>query len=294
MSDWIEQLERLTRLHKDGALTDEEFAVQKARLLEAKDAPAQPAPMPEPPQAPVPSATPAYTAEPVYEPEPAPQKSRVSLFVGLGVVAAGILGAAAWYGSRAVPDDQLVAAGAVASASPSGAELATDAPEPTPTPVALDGSLAFASPSQCQAGDTLEKVYKKLEAGMDLGSGRGLTVALDAFESPLAITAKSGKDKDEVDTASAEIRFPAETTWHGLKLSRVTASRYYPPESDGSDSRTLNFLEPPEKVRKTLARLGFGVPVAPDYAPLENEACGGSMQIEKRDGGSALVCTWGC
>lgn len=33
MSDWIEQLERLTQLHRSGTLTDEEFSVQKALIL---------------------------------------------------------------------------------------------------------------------------------------------------------------------------------------------------------------------------------------------------------------------
>ena len=33
MSDWIDQLERLTRLHQSGALTDAEFEAEKARLL---------------------------------------------------------------------------------------------------------------------------------------------------------------------------------------------------------------------------------------------------------------------
>jgi Short C-terminal domain len=31
--DPIEQLERLAKLHEEGALTDEEFAAQKAKLL---------------------------------------------------------------------------------------------------------------------------------------------------------------------------------------------------------------------------------------------------------------------
>lgn len=279
MSDWIELLERLTRLHKDGALTDAEFAEQKAKLLEGGDAvSASPAP-----------------ADHVNEMAQEPPRSRGLLFGGLGLGAALVVGAAAWYGSGAVPDSELANGGTAATVAATDAAFATEAPSPTPTPAVIDGTLAFASPSSCDAGETLERVYKKLEAGMDLGSGRGLSVALDAFDSPLAITAKSGTDKDGANTASAEIRFPAETSWHGLKLSRLTTSRYYPPETDGADTRTLNFLEPPEKVKKTLARLGFGAPIAPDYAAIEREGtCGGSMQIEKRDGGSALVCTWGC
>jgi hypothetical protein len=37
MADWIEQLERLTALNKDGALTDQEFAQQKALVFERRD-----------------------------------------------------------------------------------------------------------------------------------------------------------------------------------------------------------------------------------------------------------------
>ncbi|HQV05033.1 MULTISPECIES: SHOCT domain-containing protein [unclassified Novosphingobium] len=290
MSDWIEQLERLTRLHKDGALTDEEFALQKARLLEGQaaavgreTAAAEPAPAAM-------ASAPGEGSN--YEESVRP---RWPLFAGIGAVVVAVVAGAAWFGSGIVPDSGLTQPGPAATATVAGADVATDAATEAPVPVALDGTLAFASPSLCQAGDTLERVYKKLEAGMDLGSGRGLTVALDAYDTPLPITAKNGKDKDGAETASAELRFPATTTWHGLKLSRITSSRYYPPETDGSDTRTVNFLEPPEKVKRTLARLGFGVPVTPDYAPIDSgEGCGGAMQIEKRDGGSALVCTWGC
>lgn len=34
MTDWLDALERLTRLHRDGALNDAEFAEQKARILD--------------------------------------------------------------------------------------------------------------------------------------------------------------------------------------------------------------------------------------------------------------------
>jgi hypothetical protein len=291
MSDWIEQLERLTRLHKDGALTDEEFAVQKARVLEGQTA--------APPQ--------IEPAQPTAEPaaiEPAaladdydvPAGPRWPLFAGIAAILAVVIAGAAWFGSGIVPDRELTKTPVLSAPSPAAADFATESSAAEATPVALDGTLAFASPSLCQAGDTLERVYKKLEAGMDLGSGRGLTVALDAYEVPLQITAKSAKDKDGGQSSSAEVRFPEATTWHGLKLSRITTSRFYPPESDSSDTRTFNFLETPDKLRRTLARLGFGVPVAPDYASIEGgeESCGGSMQIETRAGGSALVCTWGC
>lgn len=274
MTDWIEQLERLTRLHREGALTDAEFASQKARVLEAAG---------------------QQDAAPGPYAEETPARSRRWLYAAFGAAAICVVGVAAFLGSRVVPDAALTTPAAVAT--PAGIETgpATDMATEVPMPVALDETLAFATPSRCQAGETLERVYKKLEAGMDLGSGQGLTVALDAFAAPLQITAKSAKDRAGTLTANADLRFPAETTWHGLLVSRVTTSRYYPPETDGMDSRTVNFLEPPEKVRKTLARLGFAVPIAPDYAPIEEpNSCGGAMQIESRPGGSALVCSWGC
>lgn len=275
MTDWIEQLERLTRLHREGALTDAEFASQKARLLAL--------------------AGQQDTAAEQPHREEAPARSRRWLYAAFGVAALGVVGAAAFLGSRVVPDAALTTPAAIATPASIGADPATDMATEAPMPVALDETLTFAAPSRCQAGETLERVYKKLEAGMDLGSGQGLTVALDAFAAPLQISAKSAKDRAGALTASADLRFPAETTWHGLRVSRVTTSRYYPPETDGMDSRTVNFLEPPEKVRKTLARLGFAAPIAPAYAPIEEpNSCGGAMQIESRPGGSALVCSRGC
>lgn len=277
MSDWIEQLERLTALHKSGALTDAEFAAQKAKLLEMKDqAGAAPAPAPE------------------WEPARAPAGG-LPKWAMIGVPAAVLLAGAAWFGSTLIgggPDPEIAAN---ASASPNDAAIAMATPsEAPPMPVALDGSLKFGSPSQCEATGALEAIYKKLDAAGELGSGKGMTVKLDAWDTPLALTAKTSTDKDGIETRDASVKFPEATTWHGLKLSRVTIQTITVPDSDGSYSRTVNFLEPADKVQKTLARLGFGAPKAPDFAELTDDACGGGMQIISLDGGSALSCSWGC
>ena len=275
MSDWIEQLERLTALHKAGALTDEEFAAQKARLLEARD------------QA-------VAAPEPDWEPEPAPAGG-IPKWAMIGVPAAVLLAAAAWFGSSLIgggPDPEISAS---ASASASDAAVAMPTPsEAPPMPVALDGSLKFASSSQCAAGGALEAIYKKLDAAAELGSGKGMTVKLDAWDSPLALSAKVATDKDGVETRDASVKFPEATTWHGLRLSRLTTQTVMVPESDGGYTRTVNFLEPADKVQKVLARLGFGAPKAPDYTELGGEGCGGSAQVITLDGGSALSCSWGC
>ncbi|MBS3929259.1 MAG: SHOCT domain-containing protein [Sphingomonadales bacterium] len=274
MSDWIEQLERLTALHRSGALTDAEFAAQKAKLLEAKDqASAAPAP-----------------AE--WQAEPAPAGG-LSKWILIGIPAAALLAGAAWFGSTLVGGGTDPEISASATATDAAVAMATPSEAP-PMPVALDGSLKFGAPSQCEATGALEAIYKKLDAAAELGSGKGMTVKLDAWDAPLALSAKVATDKDGVETRDAWVKFPEATTWHGLKLSRVTTQTVMVPESDGGYSRTINFLEPADKVQKTLARLGFGAPKAPDFSELGGEGCGGSAQIVSLDGGSALSCSWGC
>ena len=137
-------------------------------------------------------------------------------------------------------------------------------------------------------------LFRSLDAAMDLGSGKGVTVKLDAWDQPLWVWAKSVTDADRQTVQDAAIRFPAATTWHGLKLSRVTTHRVIAPESDGSYARSVSFLEPADKVQKTLARLGFGAPLEPGDALLDDGACGGSAQVVALNGGSALTCSWGC
>ena len=287
MADWIEQLERLTQLHKAGALTDAEFEGQKARILAGHDVAASATPVP-PAQQPT---TPVYQ-EPVYDDA---QRGGVPKWAMIGVSAALVIALAAWFGMslvRPVPDKDIVS-GASAGASDAAVALATPTAE-APLPVALDGTLKFAAADQCKAGPVLEAMYKKLDAAMDLGSGKGVTVKLDAWDAALSVWAKSVTDAGQMTTADAALKFPDGATWHGLRLSRVTTHRVSPAESDSSYTRTISFLEPAGKVQKALARLGFGAPLEPDYSPVEDEACGGSAQVVSLNGGAALSCTWGC
>ena len=302
MADWIEQLERLAQLHKAGVLTDEEFAGQKAKLLAAHDVPAAAAaPMAAPPvPAPAEAAPVMAEAAPgwdstTYIEEPA--RGGAAKWALIGVPVALLLAGAAWFGSSIIggKSDPELSGGAIATAAPSAAALPSAEPSAEAAlPAALDGSLAFAAAGDCKAGGTLEAVYKKLDSAANLGSGKGITVRLDAFPNPLGLEVKNSTDAQGTETRHASLRFPANASWHGLKLSRLTSTSLLVPESDGSYTRTLNFLEEPDKVRATLARLGFGAPRSPDYAELHDDACGGSMQIVAVAGGSALSCSWGC
>lgn len=298
MADWIEQLERLAQLHKAGVLTDEEFAGQKAKLLAERDvapaaAPLAAAPVAEPLPAPADPA-PDWDST-TYVEEPA--RGGAAKWALIGVPVALLLAGAAWFGSSIVggKSDPELSGGSIATAAPIAAAVPSAAPsEEAALPAALDGSLAFAGASDCKAGGTLEAVYKKLDSAAELGSGKGITVRLDAFSDPLGIEVKNSTAADGTETRHAWLRFPADTSWHGLKLSRVTSTSLIVPESDGSYTRTIDFLDEPDKVRATLARLGFGAPRSPDYAELHDDACGGSMQIVAVAGGAALSCSWGC
>ena len=283
MADWIEQLERLTQLHKSGALTDGEFAAQKAKLLASQDAPQRPVVSPAP-------VTDWHDAQTV-----APREGALPKAVVFGVPAVLVIALAAWFGSSLVksgPDKDLVS-GPSGAASDAAVAVATPT-QAAPLPVALDGTLRYAAADQCKAGPVLEAIYGKLDAAMGLGSGKGVTVKLDAWDVPLGVWAKSVTDPEVLTTSDAALKFPEGTTWHGLRLSRVTTHRVAPAESDSSYTRSISFLEPADKVQKTLARLGFGAPREPDYAPLDDGGCGGSAQVVSLNGGSALSCTWGC
>lgn len=286
MADWIDQLERLTQLHRTGALTDAEFAAQKAKLLAAQDA--------------VPPATPAnYQPAPVWDhrselPERSGALPKAVMF---GVPAALVLLLAAWFGSSLVSrgPDPAPTAGAIASATATDPALAMATPsQEAAMPVALDGTLQYSAAEQCIAGPVLAAIYKKLDAAMDLGSGRGVTVKLDAWDAPLSVWAKSVTNQTGQTTQDGAVKFPAATTWHGLRLSRLTTRRVSPAGSDSNYIRSISFLEPADKVQRTLARLGFGAPMEPQYSQLSDEACGGAMQVVSLNGGSALTCSWGC
>jgi hypothetical protein len=102
MAEWIEQLERLTALHRSGALTDAEFAEQKALLLAGRD---------------LPEAAPAAD----YTPTDAAQRSAVP-WLPIGIGAALLVAiAGGFYAFRpGASVDPAAAASAAVNAEPTG------------------------------------------------------------------------------------------------------------------------------------------------------------------------------
>lgn len=166
---------------------------------------------------------------------------------------------------------------------------------PEPITVALDSTLKFADPTECVAEGTLEKVYLKLDKAMENGGG-SYTVKLDEYDETLPVYASVKKDSEGIESRSASVMLPTGTTWHGLKLSRITTEWFLPPDTDSSYSRTVNFLQSPQELQNVLNRLGFNAPLDPDYSELSDtyNSCGGGMSIRKIPGGSSLICSWGC
>ncbi|MGH7948101.1 MAG: SHOCT domain-containing protein [Candidatus Binataceae bacterium] len=264
-------MERAKHLLDSGALTPEEFEAEKARLLGNN----------------------MIVDADSHEPEKFGISRRTRAFIAT-CVAAGLIGLVMlWSKSGSAPST---------SSSDLSVQrdsmLASPTEEPSSTPSAaatvdLSNTLQFSTPSQCTAAGTLEKVFAKLDTARDAQS-TSATVKLDEFADGLPVRVEQATDRDGVVEQSSEIGFTREVDWNGLRLSRIRTNLVAPPETDSSYSRILTFRDEPETVRLNLARLGFAAPLAPSYAELRDDACGGTMYVGAVSGGAALYCGWGC
>jgi hypothetical protein len=220
------------------------------------------------------------------------------LFVSLGVLVVGLV---AFFGGRLSLGEKEIEPTKIAAprkseaeaGTPPAAGIAAKNVAPEPKVLALDNSLRFRVPRECTADGTLEKIYLKLDKAMEEPL-LGQTVKLDELAGSLAVEVESKIDADGARVASSYVRFPSQSRWNSLRLSRARVNLYAPPESDSAYTRSLTFQNTPVEVRNALNRLGFAVPLAPSYSELHDEACGGAMQIEAISGGASLSCGWGC
>lgn len=166
-------------------------------------------------------------------------------------------------------------------------------------PIDLDGVLTFADPAQCVPTPAFRRllermlVYDESADRYRVGGSVSLPGIGQALSPELAVTRIDEEDLQAVRYVSS-LRMPGEARWHGLRVSRLVSTYVDVFESDDADLRAINFLESPEEVRRVLAARGFGAPLSPDYRELEDEVCGGAMQIVAIPGGSALQCSFGC
>ncbi len=295
MSDWMEQLERLAQLRDQGLLTEDEFAEQKRRLLDAQATPPAGTLRVESPAQAAPYASDGYS-------EPDEPKSSKLPWIIAGLAALLAVSAAAWFGSGLLPrgaDPALTDGELDPSPSPSASALASPAPTPTPTasatPIAVDRYLAFSDSAECISGSDLEEVYERLDDSM--AAGGGTTAQVPGLADPLKITtAVKGDGETTTQFAEASVRFPESSGWNGLVLSRIKAERVSPPESDSAYTRSVIFKNSVPEVRAAMRRLGLPDAQRPAFRELKDTygGCGGAGYVEAVPGGAALVCSWGC
>ena len=312
MDDRITRLERLAALHREGALSDDEFRNEKLRVLAGRDLEADPV-APTPPAAEEPAVPPAEPAvveepplysvtgppddEPVADPylPPPPKRSSARWWlIGTGAVILALIGAI-WYASSIpiadAPRSSIGTAGPRVAAAP--APVVEEPEEEGPTDVS--DALTFSNAGQCEFGGEAERAFKALLSERDGEWTTGGPVTLGALTlTPKLEVERSTDDGPGSARYYAYARAPDGVRWNGLTLSRIVHSLNLPAESDSQEERSITFRDDPDRVQRVLRDLGVTVPVGEDYRALEDGACGGSMQIKAIPGGSALVCQWGC
>lgn len=265
----LARLERLAHLHETGVLTADEFAAEKARLLGGTDAPSRDA--------------------------------RRRWWAGsIAAVALAAVGTGALVGRGvATPEPG-------ASPTPRGAIRREAAASPVPGPVPsaaptathhdLSDALAFSdigncvlSPAAQRAVDALQSADR--ESGETRQADRLTLGGLTLPATPRVRDASAVVDGGRVFTN--EVRFPAESSWQGLRLGRLAIEYGDYPEIDKSLARGITFRESLARVRATLARLGASIPANGDVV-LEDGGCGGSMALSEVAGGIEWSCSWGC
>lgn len=299
----LERLERLTRLRDSGALSADEFAVEKRRVLMGEEARASSSP---PPSAP-PRAVFTEAYEPAEPAEPIKRRRRLPIATLVAVVAiASAAGAAIFINTTPgdVPGRSAPKAKAKVARVPdptAGASgMSQSSPQSLPTGGAdLARTLSFKNPGQCAFASATDTLFDTLLPRADDG---------DPAPSPARVTfggydlkvASSVQSADDVSpggrTLKASVRFPEGARWNALKMSRIAREHGDFPETDDTDTRILTFLNPAEDLQSALRNAGVSVPMAPKVRAIDDSggSCGGTMQVLPVTGGSALICRWGC
>lgn len=283
----LERLERLVRLRDSGALTDEEFAYEKRRVLMGAEA----APQPTSPVRPV--------AVERYE-EPVRQRPRRSLPIGkliAGVALASAVGAAIFINTT--PSNVPGRSAPKPSAVPRKAVVPSSVAPPAAHASDLAATLRFANAGQCGFASTADALFEAMLPSKDNGDRAAAPKRVALGNLDLAVVASTESAEDVTPGGrrlKAYVRLPEGTRWNALKISRIVREHGDFPDTDDTDTRMLTFLNPAEDVQSALKNAGVSVPIAPRYREIDDSggSCGGTMQVLPVTGGSALVCSWGC
>lgn len=269
MTEWMSKLERAKRLLDAGALTPEEYEIEKARLL----------PRPE-----------AGTSS---EPEGATLWERGGHRLIAIALVAMLLGAFvffAWSPPSTRSTKQEATPEADQAEPPQNVEekVGTSAVEREPPLPELAAALPLRSWSRCE----FEEPFRSLFARFD--NQDTLRTDVESVSIPQVGHVKADVTRSPADMDSPEgphevtISLPIQGTWDGLRLSRIVL---YDLEDAGYMYRQIRFLETPETVRSVLTRNDIPVPIPGEWKAVD----AGEMWyfgLEAVPGGAALTCSY--
>ena len=222
MSDYLEQLERLTNLFERGALSREEFEAEKLRLKrndEQQSRESLPSPHMEVPVSALPR-----------------QKLLLS---GVAVLAiAGVVGAVLAAGRADVLPDQ---ANTIERTSIQEESRLQDA-------------VSFADLANCAPGADMAALLDDMASAAQTDGGADAVVHVAGLPDPLPVRTASQEEKGvEVRLAAVDV----DTRWRGLRLREIRTVRW----GDGlANGFRLQFAEPVQRVSAVLDQGGLEAP----------------------------------
>ena len=156
--------------------------------------------------------------------------------------------------------------------------------------------ILFENASMCVFDKaTTDAMEKMLEWDWEnLKASHASSVTIGAQRLPVRVKEETDQTFANSRIIESSVRFPDNSKWNGLELSRLIVGVGYYPESDGYNSRGISFLNSPTEVQDALGEQGIYLPIAPDYLSIDDGGCGGSIQIQSLDGGAAVSCGFGC
>lgn len=263
MTDPLDALERLARLRDQGVLSDEEFAREKARILQGL----------------------AQTVAP-----PTAAGDRLGTFlrrlgstkwVTAGLAAALVGGAVLAFFVWSDIDN---ASTREPSGNGTGRKVAGKSASVSPASPAT--VIRFEDSANCAPSEGLGEVIAQMKSAA--------TVRNAAADSPIRLLGFQemlSPDVKRSDSGSGPVtlvQIPVEGDWNGLRLRAVKTSIWG--ERDVSTLQLL-FSDPAEQARSMLRQLGFKVGRVGELTAVDSPGGGYAMVgVEAVDGGSALTC----
>jgi hypothetical protein len=286
MADRLEALERLARLHAAGALSDDEFAAEKRKILEGGVLPPEPVPIaaPAPPAQAVPPAVSAVGAGDTRAEWM--QRHRWPLAAaGAALLFGGYFAYATVQDLRqAVPADEKAAR---ADSKGTAKGRGGTAPVGAADDIAW---LSFEDSKSCSPGPELRALVEDM-AGRQPAEGETAetTIRLPGGGEPVPLQVR----RIAVEGArTAPVAAQVETTggWRGLDV-RALRTVAWP----GGQVRSLQirFGNPPGEVRRALTEAGFELAAVGELRNTTAGDRGVALGIEEITGGAALTCLRG-